>query len=76
MTIRFGVFKLQHKTHKVKEKDDEVVDEYKLVFKDDLGNTLKVKADADDFDRYEPETPLEWKMTVYQSRLDETAEQP
>lgn len=77
MTIRFAVFRLEYKTHKVKETSDgsDIEHEYTLTFKDGLGNTLKVKADEEDFESYEPGAPLLWEMVLRQQTLEEAQKQ-
>ena len=45
--IVFGLFQLDSKQHKVKTKD-----EYWLTFKDEHGNTLKIKGEEEDFEKY------------------------
>jgi hypothetical protein len=45
--IVFGLFQLDSKQHRVKTKD-----EYWLTFKDEFGNTLKIKGEEEDFEKY------------------------
>ena len=46
--ISFGLFQLDSKQHRVKTKD-----EFWLIFKDDKGNTLKVKGEEEDLEKYD-----------------------
>ena len=47
-----GVFRLAYKTIKVSEGEPGFKYSYRLVWKDDLGNTISIKGSEDDYDSY------------------------
>jgi len=62
--IVLGLFQLDSKQHKVKTKD-----EYWLIFKDDKGNTLKVKGEEEDFEKYSIDDEIDVHRLLGQSKL-------
>lgn len=62
--IVLGIFQLDSKQHKVKTKD-----EYWLTFKDDKGNTLKVKGEEEDFEKYSIGDEIDIHRLLGQSKL-------
>jgi hypothetical protein len=63
--IVFGLFQLDSKQHRVKTKD-----EYWLTFKDDKGNTLKVKGEEEDFEKYDVGDDIDIHKLLAQAKLD------
>ena len=62
--IVFGLFQLDSKQHKVKTKD-----EYWLTFKDERGNTLKLKGGEEDFEKYSIGDEIDVHKLLGQSKL-------
>ena len=62
--IVFGLFQLDSKQHKVKTKD-----EYWLTFKDERGNTLKMKGGEEDFEKYSIGDEIDVHKLLGQSKL-------
>ncbi|MCJ7572930.1 hypothetical protein MUO93_01540 [Candidatus Bathyarchaeota archaeon] len=62
--IVFGLFQLDSKQHKVKTKD-----EYWLTFKDERGNTLKMKGEEEDFEKYSIGDEIDVHRLLGQSKL-------
>jgi len=62
--IVFGLFQLDSKQHKVKTKD-----EYWLTFKDERGNTLKIKGGEEDFEKYNIGDEFDVHRLLGQSKL-------
>lgn len=62
--IVFGLFQLDSKQHKVKTKD-----EYWLTFKDERGNTLKMKGEEEGFEKYSIGDEIDVHRLLGQSKL-------
>ena len=64
--IVLGSFHLDSKQHRVKTRD-----EYWLTFKDEHGNTLKIKGGEEDFEKYSIGDEIDIHRLLGQSKLPE-----
>ena len=69
--MRVGVFRLAYKTMKEEDDPDRVIRTFKLVFKDDLGNSVKINASLSDYEGTEPGDILELEHLFRQTTLPE-----
>lgn len=69
--MRFAVFRLSYKVHKIQESKDIDEHTYTLTFKDGIGNKLEARGTEQDFEGYDVGDALKWDLIIRQKTLEE-----